>query len=225
MSLRSRGVQRRGRVATVLTTIGALAAFQALAIVGAGAASAAGTCTYNPATDTINITIDLGYHRRPSRSRRPRPTSTRRRLRVRSCSSQTRRRAVAGVRQRVELEHRGDRRPRTAERLPRSSSSTRSIGDPFNTAIVWNIDLGTGAGDDLTFNLNDDVDNTVVLTNTTFTLNGAAGEVLGGSAGDEWNVNGGAGDDVLDASAVTAVFTDLFGGRRRRRHLARQLPR
>ena len=33
MSLR-KGVRRRGRVATTLTTVGAIAAFQALAIVG-----------------------------------------------------------------------------------------------------------------------------------------------------------------------------------------------
>src|SRR3546814_10389271 len=41
-----------------LTTVGALAAFQALAIVGAGVASAVTNCTYNPATDSVNITID-----------------------------------------------------------------------------------------------------------------------------------------------------------------------
>ena len=58
MSLLHKGARRRGRVATVLTTIGTLAAFQALAIVGAVGASAATACTYNPATDTINITVD-----------------------------------------------------------------------------------------------------------------------------------------------------------------------
>ena len=87
-----------------------------------------------------------------------------------------------------------------------------ATGDPFNTAIAWHIDLGTGAGDQLTFDLNCDQDNTLVLTNTSFNLNGGVGEVLGGSAGDEWNSNGCDGDDVLDSSATTAPFTDLFGG-------------
>ena len=210
MSLRSRGVRRRGRVATVLTTIGALAAFQALAIVGAGAASATGTCTYNPATDTINITIDsgttVGLAVEPAGGPDLDPAAAAGSILFSqtgvapwlACGSASNSNTVSIV---------VLGQPSAAEQL----IIDEAVGDTFNTAIVWNIDLGTGAGDFLTFNLNDDVDNTLVLTNTTFTLNGAAGEVLGGSAGDEWNANGGAGDDVLDASAVTAVFTDLFG--------------
>ena len=95
------------------------------------------------------------------------------------------------MRQRVEHEHGIDRRPR-------------------HTAIAWHIDLGTGPNNQLTIDLNDDQDNTVVLTNASFNLNGAVGEVLGAPA--EWNLNGGDGNDVLDASAVTVGFTDLFGG-------------
>ena len=60
MSLFRKGERRRGRVAAALTTVGALFAFQALAIVGAQFASAATACAYNPATDTITITIDPG---------------------------------------------------------------------------------------------------------------------------------------------------------------------
>ena len=83
---------------------------------------------------------------------------------------------------------------------------------PFNTAIAWHIDLGTNltpvpGGDELRIDLSDDQDNTVVVTNTSFDLNGAVGEVLGM---EQFFGYGGDGDDVLDASAVTsAVYVDL----------------
>ena len=60
MSLFHRGARRRGRVATTLTTVGALATFQALMIVGAGNALAVTGCTFNSLTGAIQCTADAG---------------------------------------------------------------------------------------------------------------------------------------------------------------------
>src|SRR5262245_63929741 len=60
MSLVGRRVRRRGRMATVGVTIGALAVFQALAIVGAGVAGAVGTCLFSLQNSEVTITIDGG---------------------------------------------------------------------------------------------------------------------------------------------------------------------
>jgi RTX calcium-binding nonapeptide repeat (4 copies) len=200
MSLR-KGVRRRGRLAAALTTVGALAAFQALAIVGAGAAFAAGTCTYNPATDTINITINSGT------------TST---VMVETAAADVDPAAAPGSILFDGLACGSASNTNTVAIVVLGTvgaSETfvidEATGDPFNTAIAWHADLGTGPNNQLTIDLNCDQDNTVVLTNTSFNLNGAVGEVLGAPA--EWNLNGCDGNDVLDASAVTAGFTDLFG--------------
>jgi hemolysin type calcium-binding protein len=209
MSFLRRGERRRGRVAAALTTVGALAAFQALAIVGATGASAVTNCTYNPADDTIQITID--------------PTESVA-LMVETAAADEDPAAAPGSIL-ADLNGAGYLACGSA-----SNTNTVSIvvlgqpgsieqfiideatGDPFNTAIAWHVDLGTGSGDFLDFDLNCDQDNTLVLTNDSFNLNGAVGEVLGGSAGDEWNAFGCDGNDILDASATTAPFTDLDGG-------------
>jgi Ca2+-binding RTX toxin-like protein len=209
MSLLHRGERRRGKVAAALTTVGAIAAFQALAIVGAGVASAATTCQYDSSIDTVKVAID------PNESAA---------LMVETAAADVDPAAAPGSIL-ADLNGAGFLACGSA-----SNTNTVSIvvlgqpsntefftideatGAPFNTAIAWHIDLGTGAGDQLTFDLNCDQDNTLVLTDTSFNLNGGVGEVLGGTAGDEWNGNGCDGDDVLDASAVTAPFTDLFGG-------------
>ena len=209
MSFLRRGDRRRGRVATVLTTVGALAAFQALAIVGAVGASAVTSCTYDPSLDTVHIAIDPGDSVD---------------LAVDNAAADLDPAAAPGS---IVASFNGGAFLACGNA---SNSNTVSIvvlgqpsaleefvideasGDPFNTAIAWHVDLGTGAGDFLTFDLNCDQDNTLVLTDNSFNLNGAVGEVLGGTAGDEWNANGCDGNDVLDASATTAPFTDLSGG-------------
>src|SRR5262245_35973833 len=58
MSILRRGEKRRKGV-VALTAVGALFAFQALAIVGAGAAFA-GTCNYNLSNDTVTVDMDPG---------------------------------------------------------------------------------------------------------------------------------------------------------------------
>jgi Ca2+-binding RTX toxin-like protein len=197
----------------VLFTALAIGAFQVLAIVGAGTASAVTACTYNPATDTINITID---------------PNTDAGVMVENSTANVDANAPAGS---ILFDDGGGFGLDTACGSA-SNSNTVSIvvlgspgadeffyvdentGDPFNTAIQWHIDLGTNAtaapnGDEFEIDLADDQDNAVVVTNGTFDLNGAVGEILGmesffGIGGDE--------DDTIDASAVTSsVYVELVG--------------
>jgi Ca2+-binding RTX toxin-like protein len=224
MSLR-KGVRRRGRVATTLTIVGAIATFQALAIVGAGMASAATACTYNPATDTINITID------PAGSAG---------VMVETTTANVDNNAPAGA---ILFDNGGGFGLNTACGSADNTNTVAIVvlgqpgsdeffyidentGAPFNTAIAWHIDLGTNAtsptafnpvgpvagapgGDEFEIDMNDDQTNTLVLTNTSFTLNTAVGEILGmesffGEGGDD--------DDVFDASAVTSsVYVEIDG--------------
>lgn len=183
MSLRTGDHRGSGRVAAVLTTVGALVAFQAVAIVVAGSALATGTCTYNPATDTINITIDSGTGSAVSVDE----TTGAIEFDGSACGSATNSNTVSIV----------------VLGQP-SSNEAFEINEndevPFNTAIAWSVDLGTGTGDQLSFDLNGDQDNTIVLTDTTFDLNGATGDVLGN---ENSFVEGSDGDDVEDASVVT----------------------
>jgi hypothetical protein len=89
-----------------------------------------------------------------------------------------------------------------------------AVGAEFNTAITWAIDLGTNAagappvGDDLVLILSEDTDNVVVGTNTTFTVNGGGGNVLGL---ENFFVTGNDGDDSIDLSATT-IYNEVFAG-------------
>jgi Ca2+-binding RTX toxin-like protein len=183
MSFLGKTERRKRKVGSVLTTVGALVAFQALAIGGAGVASAAGTCTYNPATDTINITIDSGTQATVTVDE----ASGSIEFDGAACGSATNSNTVAIV---------VLGQPGTDETFDIDEENEV----PFNTAIVWSIDLGTGTGDELDIDLNQDQDNSVVLTNTTFNLNGAAGEVLGA---EFFDINGEDGDDTIDGSAAS----------------------
>jgi Ca2+-binding RTX toxin-like protein len=189
MSFLRKGARRRGKVAAALTTVGALAVFQALAIVGAGAAFAVVNCAF--AAGTLTVTIDAD-------------TAT---IEVDSVS--------------------GDILVNAAVCGTATSSNTTTInvtgtnannedliidelaGGPIGAA-TWNIDLGEtdGDDDDLSFEL-DDGDDTLVLTNTSFNLNGAVGTLVGV---DEYeDVDGNDGDDTLDGSAAS-IEMELNGG-------------
>jgi len=205
MSFLRRGERRRGRVATAATTVAVLGAFQVLAIIGAGTASAVTGCTYNPATDTINITIDPGQSAG---------------LMVETTAANIDANAPAGA---ILFDNNGAGFGLDTACGSASNTNTVAIvvlgspgndetfyidentGATFATSIVWSVDLGTStvAGDWLEFYLNDDVENTLTLTNGTFDLNGAAGELLGV---ENFYVEGGADDDVLDGSALTNYF-------------------
>jgi len=198
----------------VFGTIIALAAFQVLAVIGAGAALAATACTYNPATDTINITIDPGLSAG---------------VMVETAAANVDNNAPAGA---ILFDDGGGFGLDTACGSADNTNVVAIVvlgspgadelfyidensGATFNTAIAWHIDLGTNAtpapaGDFLQIDLNDDVDNTLTVTNGSFDLNGAVGEVLGMESFEGF---GGDGDDVIDASAVTSsVWVDIEGG-------------
>lgn len=208
MSFLRKGKSRRGLTSKALVTTFAVVGFQALAIVGAGVASAVTACTYNPATDTINITID------------PLGTGA---VAVETTAADLDPAAAAGS---ILFD---DGVTGYIACGSASNSNTVSIvvlgspsdeedfdideasGGTFSTAITWHIDLGANPAlttDELGIFVNCDQDNTVVLTNTTFNLNGGVGEVLGV---EQYDAEGCDGDDVFDASAVTFVVSRLHG--------------
>jgi Ca2+-binding RTX toxin-like protein len=211
MSLR-RGERRRGRVGAVLTTVGALVAFQALAIVGAGVAYAS-TCVYNPATDTISITIDAGETVAVAVEG---PDGGAGDLDAESpagailanldglgfengaastaCGSATNSNTAAIV---------VLGQPSADENfvINNNVGSTGLTGE-FATSIAWSIDLGTGTGDGLQLHLGNG-DDTVTVTDTSFTINGG-GAAPGDLLGVEFvRVAAEDGDDVVDASTLT----------------------
>jgi hypothetical protein len=82
-------------------------------------------------------------------------------------------------------------------------------GGAFN-ATSWDINLGDD-DDDMNFELTDGND-TLVLTQTGFTLNGAVGTLTMGNDDEFIDVDGNDGDDTLDASGVLLTDVDLEGG-------------
>jgi Ca2+-binding RTX toxin-like protein len=194
----------------VLFTALAIGAFQVLAIVGAGTASAVTQCAYNPATDTINITID------------PNDTAY---VAVETAADDLDATAPPGS----ILFWTGA----WSACGSASNSNTVSIvvlGTPgadetfvideydstgqFNTAIAWAIDLGTNTASGDWFEWwgsdNLDFDDNVVVTSAGFDLNGAQGE-LNGSA-ENMYLYGGDGDDVLDGSALpSSIYFEGYG--------------
>jgi Ca2+-binding RTX toxin-like protein len=190
-----RGKLRRSRMAVVLTTVGALVAFQALAIVGAGAAFASGTCTYNPSTDTIEITIDSGTFVFVRVDETTGAIEFGNGAPGAPCGSATNSNTAAII----------------VLGQPSSDENFHIEEDtdvPFNTAIAWHIDLGTGDSDGLEVQLSGDQDNALVLSDTSFNLNGAVGELLGV---EEFFIGGDDGDDTVDGSA-TSKFMAVFTG-------------
>ncbi|MGH9026399.1 MAG: hypothetical protein ACRDWD_09850 [Acidimicrobiia bacterium] len=211
MSVLKRG--RRTKASRVFVTVLSLAAFQVLAIIGAGVAQAA-TCTYNPATDTINITIGVDEFAAVA---------------VETAAADLDPESPPGA---ILFDNDGlgfDDGVNSTQCGSADNSNTVAIvvlgqpsadenfdideaaGAPFNTAIVWNIDLGSntiGGIDDLGINLNCDQDNNLVLTNNSFNLNAAVGEVLGAEL---YDMEGCDGDDTIDASAVTFEVNRLHG--------------
>jgi len=212
MSFLRRGKSRRAKSSRALVTVFALVGFQALAIVGAGSALAVTGCTFNPGTGAIQCTID------------PADDLS---LAVEGDGVDLDVLAPAGsILQSVD-----DGTTWTAIGSATNANTTsvtvlgspgtdeifridNFVGDEFSTAITWAIDLGTNVagapplGDDLFLFLSEDIDNAVVATNTTFTVNGGGGNVLGL---ENLTVVGSDGDDTIDASA-TSIFNSLSGG-------------
>lgn len=225
MSLLRRGGTRRARV---VTTVMAVAAFQVLAIIGAQTALAISGCTYNPATDTINIVIDPGESASVA---------------VETASDDVDTESPAGAILFTASDVGGgfqdyENAGSSTQCGSASTSNTVAIivlgqpsddefflidewstGGQFPATIAWAADLGSntvGGVDELDWWGNDGSnpgtpvpsDDTVVATDTTFDLNGAVGEMNG----VEFFYNyGGDGNDVIDHSALSGVIGSANG--------------
>jgi hypothetical protein len=181
----------------------ALGAFQVLAIVRAGMASAAGTCNFILATQRIDVAVDSG-------------TAS-----MLSVSDGSVDGTVAGdilfdnaacggspkISNTVQID--------VTTTVP-SSTETFTIDNTFGAAsdqefpstIAWFVDLGTGADDVLEILGAAQTNNTVTLTDGGFILNGATGTTAGVEI---ISVTGNEGDDTIDASALTTSAA-LAGG-------------
>ena len=201
MSILGKG--RRGRVA--LTTAIAIGAFQVLAVLGAGSAFAATACTYNPATDTINITIDPGgtaWVAVEDDTVDLDPAAATGAILFSNgggysaCGS-------ADVTNTVEITVLGS--PGSNEVFIVDENS----GGVFDVANNFDVDLGTGAADWFEFLGSDAVDDVVTATDASVDWNGVQAALLG--VENQW-LEGYDGDDTIDASAVSAnVYTGLEG--------------
>jgi len=214
MSLLKRGARRP--IAKVGLTVFALAAFQVAAVIGAGVASAVTGCTFNPATNTINITIDPGETAGVA---------------VENATADLDPESPPGA---ILFDNNGagfDNGALSTQCGSATNTLTASIvvlgspssdevfyiengfgfgGSPINTAITWAVDLGsnTVGGFDIFLLFGSDGDDTVVLTDTTFTNNGGGGPLLGVEI-DE--VLAGDGDDTIDGSAMSAALLIATG--------------
>jgi RTX calcium-binding nonapeptide repeat (4 copies) len=168
-------------------------------VIGAERASAA-TCTYNPATNTINITIDPGDKvelaidgdgadldpAAPDGSILMREDAGP----YQACGSATNGNTVAII----------------VLGSPASSETFTLddlVGGTFATAIDWAVDLGSG-DDTVIIDASEDIGDTIVLADRGFTLNGGRGELLGV---DIIEVLGNGGNDRIDASARSTGST------------------
>lgn len=179
MSNLSKGVRRRA----ALVTTGALIAFQALSVIGANVASAAGTCNYNLATQAVSVSLTTGTTSVLSVATATGAITLDGVACGSATASNTTSISVLGT-------------PSTNELLVIDNFT----GSSFPATISWAIDLGTGAGDALVFLLGNKT-NALTLTDATFTMNEAPGITAGVEA---LSVQGGTGDDTIDASAVTS---------------------
>jgi Ca2+-binding RTX toxin-like protein len=219
MSFLRRGKSRRAKSSRALVTVFALVGFQALAIVGAGVANAVAACTYNPATDTINITLPVAGDSAfvavetaaddldadspagailfaPSGAF---PPDYEQGALSSACGSATNSNTVAII---VLGSPNGDE----------FFGIDEVSGATFSTTIAWAIDMGgnpVGTLDEFEIEGNDDVDDNMVVTNTSFTLNGGGGELNGV---EDIQLFGNDGDDTLDGSALTTTVEFLAEG-------------
>jgi RTX calcium-binding nonapeptide repeat (4 copies) len=198
MSLAQKGGRRRGRVATVGMTVGALAVFQTLAIIAAGGAAASGTCTYSLQNSQISITINSATSSTLAvGDGTPAPLNAIL-FDGAACGSAT-------IDNTNVIEILGQ--PSSNEQLVIDNGGLGASDVSFPSSISWFIDLGTGTGDVLVLAGSDD-DDVFTVTDTSFDMNGGVGTTSGV---DNLVLGGASGDDVLDASATT-IHNGLGGG-------------
>lgn len=205
MSLRNRGGRRR--IAKVGVTVFTLAAFQVLAVIGAGVTNAVTTCSYDSTLDKITITIPStefaavavegdGVDIDPAASAVPGSILfSDNGGAYLACGS-------ASITNTTIISVLGQ--PSTVE----SFTIDNATGDQFATTIVWGVDLGSGSPDFFEILASEDTGDAVVLTNTTFTINGGGGDLLGAEV---ISVEGNNGNDTIDGSALTSPVLFAFG--------------
>lgn len=215
--IRRRGGGRR-KVATVLTTAGALFAFQALAVIGAAPASAVTTCAFNPLAGAVSITLGSGEDIRVAVETAAANLDNESPPGAILVDADT----TAGF----DYEN-GAASTQCGSATTSNTTSITVLGTPgagetftideksggtFGPGITWGIDLGgPAAGDTFAVLGNDAVDDQIVVATGTFTLNGVGGPVLGA---DAVSLDGGDGDDTLDVSGIVApgAPSTLVGG-------------
>jgi Ca2+-binding RTX toxin-like protein len=182
----------RRKAAAALVTAGALGAFQALAIVGASSASAVGVCTFSLATHTVSVTMD---------------------------AADTHDLSVDDPSGEIELDGVAGSCPLADITNTTGIAVTGNTGDEyfvidnasglaFPSTISWQVAMGSGSADLLEIDLADGSDGSLTLSDSAFTMNGAAG-AIGGIEGIY--AQGGDGDDTIDGSAAT-IDLELYGG-------------
>jgi hypothetical protein len=210
-------VRRRPRV-RVLTLAMSLAAFQVLAVIGAGTASAVTGCTYDPSNGRISITIDPGQFAGVA---------------VETAAADLDSESPPGA---ILFDNNGvgfEDGANTTQCGSATNSNTTQIvvlgspgndeyfyidngnwngGAAFNTSIAWAIDMGSntaGGYDEVDVAGSDgNVADTLVVTDTAFSFNGGGGSLLGVEV---FYGDGGGGNDVLDGSGAVNMVTWLWG--------------
>lgn len=184
MSVLRKGGKRRAAFVAALS----LGVFQALAMIGAVPAQAVVSCSFTLATSTVTVTltaagddavIDLS-------------ATTPAQIRVNGvpCAA-----GSATVSNTTTISVIGD-----ADANQDVDIENAGPGGAFPSTIAWAVDGGGGAGDSLIINGATAAD-TVTVTDTAFTMNGAAGVTAGL---EDIIVNGDAGGDTIDAAADAA---------------------
>ncbi len=185
---RKRSGTRRAALVTALT----LGAFQVLAVIGATSAAAAVTCDYNPVTDTVTVNLTAGGD---AATLTVDSTTGEILVNGTACSTAT----ITNTTDIVVIGAPGDQ----------TVTIDNAADGEFPTTITWTIDLGTGAADTLALQGADGVDNTLTVTDASFTINGGTAADVAGV--ELFTLTGGDGADTLDASGLTDGVATLVG--------------
>ena len=194
MAVLRKGGKRRAAFVGALS----LGVFQTLALIGAGPAQAAVNCSFTLATSTVTVTLtapgDLAVIDLSA------TTPAQIRLNGAPCAA-----GSANVSNTTTVSVIGD-----ADNNQTVVIENQGPGGAFPSTIGWAVDGGGGTGDQLVIDGSIDAD-TVKVTDTAFTMNGAAGNTAGL---ESLEVSGNGGGDTIDASAdgAGAPALHLFGG-------------
>jgi hypothetical protein len=194
MKLLRKGDTRR----TALLAAVSLGVFQALAIVGAMPASAVvpGDCTYNPATDTVQVLLENGDDAVIS------VVDPGDEIQITASASGDSDCGSATTANTVAVVVLG-----SGINIADETFTIDNQGDGTFGAIAFSIDMGAGTSDTVEWD-GSDGDDTATITDDTFITNGGTGELVGTEFVSFFGFDG---DDVLDGSGTTTQDLDLHG--------------